>query len=144
MKTIREINLDIKNEPGQLSAISEILNADGINILAFHVPASGKSGKLRFVTNDPDRALNVLKTAGFDTKVNETIACVVPRHPGGFNTILKSLKTAQININNPAQILPEPSTIIARVMVLAAWPVVSLILLAALPVGAANKKQSQH
>ncbi|MFC1823778.1 ACT domain-containing protein [Thermodesulfobacteriota bacterium] len=99
MKTIREINLNIKNEPGQLSAISEILGANGINILAFYVSASGKAGNLRFVANDPDRALNVLKPAGFKTNVSEAIACVVPHHPGGLNAVLKPLKAAKINVD---------------------------------------------
>ena len=99
MKTIREINLKLKNEPGQLSAINEILGANGINILAFHVSAGGKAGTLRFVANDPDRTLNVLKPAGFKTNVSEAIACVVPDHPGGLNAILKPLKAAKINID---------------------------------------------
>ncbi|MBW2104770.1 MAG: hypothetical protein JRI26_01790, partial [Deltaproteobacteria bacterium] len=50
---VKEINITLKNEPGQLSMVSEILDSDGINIIAFYVATKGKEGSLRFVANDP-------------------------------------------------------------------------------------------
>ena len=37
MKTVKQISLVLKNEPGKLSAISELLGENGINILAFYI-----------------------------------------------------------------------------------------------------------
>lgn len=99
MKTVRQIDLALKNEPGALSAIGDLLGANGINIVAFYVAAEKEKGILRFVTNDPDRTLKVLKTAGYDLQEKEVIACEVPRHPGGLNSILRCLKTAGIDID---------------------------------------------
>ena len=53
MKSVQEIELCLKNKPGQLSAISELLGANGINIIAIYVSTAEKEGKLRFVANDP-------------------------------------------------------------------------------------------
>lgn len=95
----REIDLALKNEPGQLSVVSEILGSNGINIIAFYVSTKGEKGSLRFVANDPDRAINVLKARGYRMKIEEAIACETPNHPGGLNSILKPLKKEGINVD---------------------------------------------
>ena len=99
MKTVKEIDLLLKNEPGQLSQVSELLGANGINIIAFYVSTEGDQGKLRFVANDPEKAINFLKTARYKINTQEVMACETPHHPGGLNAVLKPLKRANINVN---------------------------------------------
>ena len=99
MTTVKEIYLILKNEPGQLSTVSDLLGANGINIIAFYVSTVKDKGTLRFVSNDPERAINVLKTAGYKIEVHEVIACETPHHPGGMNAILKPLKSANVNVD---------------------------------------------
>ena len=94
----KEINVLLKNEPGQFSVINEILDSNGINIIAFYVSTKGREGSLRFVANDPDKAATVLKARGYKVRVTEVIACEIPHHPGGFNSILKPLKKEGINV----------------------------------------------
>ncbi|MFO8165844.1 MAG: acetolactate synthase [Thermodesulfobacteriota bacterium] len=96
--TVKEINVTLKNDPGQLSTVSEILDFNGINIIAFYVSTKGRQGSLRFVANDPDKAVVVLKAQGYKIRVTEVIACEIPHHPGGLNSILKPLKKEGINI----------------------------------------------
>ncbi|HDH87044.1 MAG: hypothetical protein DRG35_06050 [Deltaproteobacteria bacterium] len=95
---VKEINIILKNEPGQLSSVSEILDSNGINIIAFYVSTKGKEGSLRFVANDPDKAVTVLKARGYKIRVREVIACETPHHPGGLNSILKPLKKEGLNV----------------------------------------------
>ena len=94
----KEINVVLKNEPGQFSVINEILDSNGINIIAFYVSTKGREGSLRFVANDPDKAATVLKARGYKVRVTDVIACETPNHPGGLNSILKPLKKEGINI----------------------------------------------
>jgi len=94
----KEINVILKNEPGQFSVINEILDSNGINIIAFYVSTKGREGSLRFVANDPDKAATVLKARGYKVRVTDVIACETPNHPGGLNSILKPLKKEGINI----------------------------------------------
>jgi len=96
---VKEIDLTLKNEPGQLSMVSEILGANGIDIIAFYVCTEGEHGSLRFVANDPDRAITVLNVRGYQMKIEEAIACETPHHPGGLNSILKPLKKEGINVD---------------------------------------------
>jgi len=97
--SVKEINLALKNEPGQLSMVSDILGCNGVNIIAFYVSAEGEKGSLRFVANDPDRAATVLKARGYQIRMEEVIACETPDHPGGLNSILKPLKEKGINVD---------------------------------------------
>jgi len=97
--TVKEINLLLSNEPGQLSLVSEILGSSGVNIVAFYVSTEGDTGSLRFVANDPERAATVLKARGYNPKIEEVIACETPNHPGGLNSILKPLRKEKINVD---------------------------------------------
>jgi len=99
MKTVKQIDLLLKNEPGTLSAVSDLLGVNGINIIAFYVVTERDEGKLHFVANDPEKAINVLRTAGYKIEIKEVIACEAPHHPGGMNAVLKPLKAAKINVD---------------------------------------------
>ena len=100
MKTVKQIDLMLKNEPGALSAVSDLLGENRINIIAFYVVTKEDEGRLYFVPNDPERAVNILKTGGYKTNVTDVIACETPHHPGGLNAILKPLKEAGINVDH--------------------------------------------
>lgn len=98
MKTIREIDVKLENRPGTMSELSELLAANGINILALTFRPEGDHGTLCFVANDIAKASNTLESAGYAISERELIAAEVPSHPGGLNAILKSLKLADVNI----------------------------------------------
>lgn len=99
MEYVKELRLSLENRPGTLSLVSELLGANAINIIAFYVNTEGEKGTLRFVANDPDKAVNVLTTGGYDVTVKDVLACETPHHPGGLNAILKPLKLANINVD---------------------------------------------
>ncbi len=99
MKTIKEIGLVVENGSDQLSLVSESLDANGIRMIGFHVNNEEKECRLRIVVNDPEKAVNVLNTAGYDLKMTDVIACELPDHPGGLNAILKPLKSANIDVD---------------------------------------------
>mgnify|MGYP001145672126 CR=1 FL=1 len=98
MEYVKEIMLKLKNRPGTLSTVSELLGSNAVNIIAFYVNTEGDEGTLRFVANDPQKAITVLKSAGYEVKQNDVLACETPHHPGGLNAILKPLKNSNINV----------------------------------------------
>ena len=99
MKTIKEIGLVAENGSDQLSLVSELFDANGIHMIGFHVHNEEKKCGLRIVINDPEKAVNVLNTAGYDLQVTDVIACEIPDHPGGLNAILNPLKSANIDMD---------------------------------------------
>lgn len=98
MKTVKEISVTLANEPGTLAGVSELLAADGIGFVALTLRTDGASGTVRFVAQDPERAVNILESAGFSPETKDIIAAEVPRHPGGLNAVLNALKAAAVNL----------------------------------------------
>jgi len=96
---VNQISLSLENVPGKLSEVSEYLGGNGVNIIALSVAESTEISAVRFVANDPVKAVNVLESHGFTVKVKEVLAVEAPNHPGGLNALLKPLKEADININ---------------------------------------------
>jgi len=98
MKTVREIAVQLENKPGTLSAISELLGANGTNILALTVRTEANTGTLHFIAPDPTRVAQILESAGYSPAIQEILAAEAPHHPGGLNAVLKPLKVAGVNI----------------------------------------------
>jgi len=96
---VKQISVSLENVPGKLSEVSEYLGANGINIIAISVAEATDLSAVRFVANDPQKAINVLKSHGYSVKVKDVLAVEAPNHPGGLNAVLKPLKEANINVN---------------------------------------------
>ena len=96
---IKQISIVLDNMPGAMSHVSEILGREGVNIRAISVADTSDISTVRFVVDDPARALNILKTNGFATKETDVLAVETPDHPGGLNAVLKPLKNAGINVH---------------------------------------------
>ena len=96
--TIKEVVSKVKNRPGELVRIVGHLYENDVNLSAFWVGTENKKATLRFITGDPESAVSVLTGLGLETTTLDVIAAQVPDHPGGLNTILKILESADINI----------------------------------------------
>jgi hypothetical protein len=78
--------------------VSECLGKEGVNIRAISVADTSDISTVRFVVDDPVKAVNVLKSHGYSPKETEVIAVETPDHPGGLNAVLKPLREAQVNV----------------------------------------------
>ena len=96
--SVKQVSVSLDNAPGKLLAVSEHLRVEGINIRAISVADTSDISTVRFVTDDPQKTENVLKSHGYSIKETEVIAVEVPDHPGGLVAILKPLKAAGINV----------------------------------------------
>lgn len=100
MKTVHELRVELKNTPGALSDVVELLSSTGINILGLSARVDGDKGIASLFSSDPSRAFNVLETAGYKLALREILTVEAPNHPGALNAILKPLKMAAVNIEN--------------------------------------------
>jgi len=96
---IKQISIVLDNVPGAMSHVSEILGREGVNIRAISVADTSDISTVRFVVDDPVKAVNILKANGFSTKETDVLAVETPDHPGGLNAVLKPLKGANINVH---------------------------------------------
>jgi hypothetical protein len=95
---IKQISINLENVPGTLMDISERLGIEGINIRAISVAEDDKISAVRFVTDNPIKTVNVLRSNGYAVVETDVIAVEVPDHPGGLLAVLKPLKAAKINV----------------------------------------------
>ena len=96
--SVRQISISLDNVPGKLLNVSECLGTEGINIRAISVADTSDISTVRFVTDDPEKTINVLRSRGYSVKETEVIAIEVPDHPGGLRAVLKPLREANINV----------------------------------------------
>ena len=95
---VKEISVRLENIPGKLAEVSDYLGENGINIIGLSVADAFDISALRFVANDPEKAVNVLKSHGYDVKTAPVLAVGTPSHPGGLNAVLKPLREKNINV----------------------------------------------
>ena len=95
---IKQISITLENLPGTLMDVSERLGVEGINIRAISVAEDDKVSAVRFVTDNPAKTVNVLRSNGYAVVETDVIAVEVPDHPGGLMAVLKPLKAAKINV----------------------------------------------
>ena len=97
--SVIQISVVLENMPGMLLDVSERLGAEGIKIRAISVADTSDVSTVRFVSDDPKKTVNVLKSQGYSVKERDVLAVEVPDHPGGLQAILKPLKASGINVH---------------------------------------------
>ena len=95
---ITQLSIRMKNQPGELSRLSDILGDEGINIRAINAAVNRDDAFIHLVADDPGKAETVLKGKGYEPTRHEVIAVETPDHPGGLNAILRPLKQEGINV----------------------------------------------
>ncbi len=96
---VKQISVSLDNVPGKFLAVSKLLGAEGVNIRAISVADTSDISTVRFVSDDPDKTVNVLRSHGYAVKETDVLAVEVPDHPGGLQAVLKPLQEAQINVH---------------------------------------------
>jgi len=96
---LKQISVELINQPGEMSKVSDLLGEEGINIRAICASPEKEKSIIRFVVDNPDKTLDILKSQGYQLAVEQVIAVETPDHPGGLNALLKPLKEAKINVS---------------------------------------------
>lgn len=95
---ITQLSIKIKNQPGELSRVSDILGDEGVNVRALTAAVAHDDAYIHMVADDPAKAEAVLKAKGFTPTRQDVIAVETPDHPGGLNAILRPLKAEGVNV----------------------------------------------
>jgi len=95
---VKQVSIILDNVPGMFLSVSECLAREAINIRAISVADTSGTSTVRFVTDHPEKTVNVLKSNGYKVLENDVIAVEIPDHPGALLAVLKPLKEANINV----------------------------------------------
>ncbi|OGP48350.1 MAG: hypothetical protein A3K30_00960 [Deltaproteobacteria bacterium RBG_13_51_10] len=96
---VKQVSVVLENVPGKFLSVSECLGREGINIRAISVAETSDRSTVRFVTDNPEKTVRVLKSNGYSVSVADVIAVEIPDHPGALKAVLKPLQEANINVH---------------------------------------------
>jgi hypothetical protein len=95
---VQQVSVFLENKPGRLSGPCRILAKAGLNIITLSLADTDQFGILRLVLNDPQKALKLLKDAGFVATLTDVVAVEVDDQPGGIEGVLEMVEQPGINV----------------------------------------------
>ncbi|MBQ7444988.1 MAG: ACT domain-containing protein [Clostridia bacterium] len=98
MAGIRQISVFLANQSGRLAEVTKILADNGIDIIALSIADTASYGALRMITDDNDRAIEVLKEGGFVSKINHVLGIEIPNEPGALSKVLSAFDENGISV----------------------------------------------
>lgn len=96
--TVKQISVFLENDAGQLSALTAVLEENGIDMRALSVAETRDFGILRLIVNDSYKTATVLKDAGYICSITPVLAVAIPDEPGGLHKVLTILGDNKVNL----------------------------------------------
>jgi hypothetical protein len=97
--TVKQISVDLSNEPGTLATFAEALARLEVTITGISVESGRGVSRVHFVTSDADAAVKVLTEIGENVSIKEILAVTITERKGGeIAKIARKLADEQINI----------------------------------------------
>lgn len=97
--SVAQISVFLENKAGRLADVSRVLGANGIDISALSIADTTHFGILRLIVNQPERAVTVLKDAGFTVNSSPVLAIAIDDEPGALSKALDALNENKIGID---------------------------------------------
>lgn len=97
---MNRIVITVRNEVGVIADISHALAEADINIEGLNTEIAGEKGVVILTTPESDRALRVLKNAGFRAVTDEAMVLRLRDEPGALARVAEKFKRAGVNIRS--------------------------------------------
>ena len=95
---IKQLSVFLENRPGTLDTALGILKKANINISALALADTSEFGLLRVIVDDPDKAKQAMKDAGYTSSVNEVLSVELQQQVGYLAGIVGRISEAGVNI----------------------------------------------
>ncbi|MBM7855351.1 hypothetical protein JOC37_001744 [Desulfohalotomaculum tongense] len=115
---VQQISVFLENKTGRLARVTEVLGENNINIRALSIADTTDFGILRLIVDAPEKAMPVLRDAGFVVSSTEVLAVEVNDQPGALSKALRALDNTGINIEYLYAFVqkdPEKALVVFRV-----------------------------
>lgn len=96
---VRQISVFVDNRVGQLLKLTKVVENKEVKILGMTVIDSVDCAIVRLLFDDPDEAIEVLKTEGFAVSVTEVVVVSLPPGKRGLLSVFATLLSCEINIS---------------------------------------------
>ena len=88
----------MENREGRLDDVLNLLKENSVNIISLSLADSTDYGMLRLIVNDPEKAQDALKSAGFSAKISEVVGVKMSHTVGSLQGALSVFTKNHINI----------------------------------------------
>ena len=115
---IKQISVFMENKKGRLESLTKALAGNNIYLVALSIADTADYGIMRAIVNNTQKALDVLKEAGFMASVTEVLAVEVPDEPGGLAGVLELFNKEDISVeylNSFVRVKSEKALILFKV-----------------------------
>ncbi|MEN9560812.1 MAG: hypothetical protein RIQ56_85 [Candidatus Parcubacteria bacterium] len=100
LSTVRQINVDLVNEPGTFATLTETLSRAQVLIFGITVESGHRVSRVHFVVDNTDAALDALRHSGEVVSENTVVAVtILERKVGQITRIARALSEAGVNID---------------------------------------------
>lgn len=96
--SVKQISMFLESKPGHLSRVLNRFEEHGINVRGYSASDTGDYGIVRFIVDQPEKALTVLKEAGAAVKLSDVLCLKLEDKPGELARIMGVLASCNINV----------------------------------------------
>lgn len=95
---VKQLTVFIENRVGTLEEAVDVLSANNINIFSISLADTSEYGLLRMIVGEPDKAKDILKSAGFSAKLTDVIAVRLENRVGTLSELFKVISASDVSI----------------------------------------------
>ena len=95
---IKQISLFMENSTGRLAGATDLLSEAKINLRAISIADTTEFGILRLIADQPEKAVKLLKEAGFAARETDVIAVEIADEPGSLARIMALFRDEGVGI----------------------------------------------
>lgn len=96
--SVRQISVFLESQPGHLRRVLETFERAGVDVRGYSASDTGDYGIVRFIVDDPDRALAVLENVGAAVTASEVLCVRLNDVPGELARIMGVMADCGINV----------------------------------------------
>lgn len=96
--SVSQISVFLESEPGHLHRVLDSFVAAKVNVRGYSAADTGDYGVVRFIVDDPDKALAVLREQGAAATKSEVLCVRLDDKPGELSRVMGIMARCGINV----------------------------------------------
>ncbi len=96
--SVSQISVFVESRPGHMTRILDAFSAAGVNVRGYCASDTGDYGIVRFVVDDPERAIAALDEMGAAAKRADVLCVRLSDEPGALARVFSAIADCGINV----------------------------------------------
>ena len=97
--SVSQISVFMESRPGHLHRVLDAFEDAHVNVRGFSASDTGDYGVVRFIVDEPDKAIDVLRGMGSATVKSEVLCLRLPDRPGELARVMGILSDRGLNVS---------------------------------------------